>query len=1190
MDASGSYNSLNSGPFVDGSGSLNANLSGINSSGTSWSPGDWNGSGSTQNSLYFAGPVAENHNWLPNADADILDPSINANADASTAVGLMPNGFADVNGGTSSSQSLSNHLAEGYQNASPGALSPANKELLAPLLQRCLQGGREPFQREIQGLALCEGIAAAAIEAWLTSSIRDHNRAQAENGPIHTRGTSSRADHLDNLRSEEEILQLVREYARQRFTEQCFSTQSRRSAENGGAYECTSGCGYATSRRDSWQRHEQLWQPQEFWCCILCRGQKQKPVICSRKGKILEHFDHCHKEVLKDEQNQLRERSKINHEAGFERTCKFWNGGGLCRYRFKDWNDRIKHYLEHFTNKIHDGPWRLHYHRKRWFDDDEDDEENQGSWPSGAHGAMKSGRFEKSQQTSSRTCSGEKRLMSTGASENLSLGSSASNAWQSLPHGRPGSNESSETLPRRLINVSTLSWSHVNTASKYVALDALMTGDFSLGITHPELASEYGCESGLQQLNRTCLPFREACSIVSNMGYDCLWIEELCEGAADAKHIRTLYERAVLTIVLVPSPIGTNNISQISHFTCNYQDIDQVRAWAVNGLSVLHVQNLGHGSFGIVDEVRLGETSDLYARKMLLEPKAHRLRKATQFREIEIMQKLRHENIARFVAAYSDRRSWNILMRPVAEYSLREFLAEPSSFPDKLPYVARWFCSLASAVSYMHGLSFKHKDIKPANILIRGCDVYLADFGMARDFSLTDSRSSGDALMTPKYCAPEVAHRLGRGRSADIFSLGCVFIELITVELGSSLDDLDRFLTCEDDSSRPKVPYCGRLQACQNWTEKLLNQEASRYQYTCIRMAKQMISRDPTDRPSAQDVHDVLLGAATLLPPSTYEDKLLACLPRQDPSVLSAQSRKHSHISQPDIKSSSAVGVKALHLAVAHGNSEMAACLLQQRMDGDELDHKVLDITSTPLQLAAAHGESLVLSLLLRQGLESARHEQNFRSDLFASDQMTTARWFRRGWIIQELLAPGQSDPYLEQAASMDQISQMTERLHMLSSLQLILLTATSLSCKGSVLHSSKACNAGLLLRCRGMCSRRSPLRVGRHCEYFHRAIGSHLELDGLDDGESSWSIDALRLEMTVSALAMAMALASLADLDSIQEHPTQPSETFSAIPLPARELHKLRSCKSVDIQSQSGEEQRFGKLCMSTAWLVSGV
>ena len=857
---------MESGPFCESIHSFNNSLdshpSGMSSFEHSWNTGNLDGTGGTQYSQNIAEASAESTGWFSH-DIDICGPhAIDDPFNGLAAPNIdLSNPVATFTGNDDPQNSFQNppgHSQGSHDNTGTQALPATTETLLMALLQRCLEEQRAPLSREIQGLALCEGVDATAIEQWLLSRLAQHGLSSTTNERVVV--PASPADEVNaNLRTQHDILRLVQEYARRKFSSECFSTHARKSADSGGHYECTSGCGYLTSVRDSWQRHEQLWQPQEFWYCVLCRGLGQRPVICSRKNKIFEHFEHCHKEVSKENHKALRDQSQVTYEAGHERACKFWNGSGLCRYRFKSWNDRIEHYLQHFRKEVGDGPWRLRYHRTRWFDDD-DDPGKDTSPTSTTSSANSRSAGKLPARDASGSCNGSYRS-NIGSRCNLAFGLGIHTPF-SPAEVRRSKSRARPVLPEKLINVTTLSWSYETTStSKYVALD----GEPSISIARACLALLGRRQPGdeLRELSRTCAPFKEACSIVGNMGYDFLWIDPLCESDSDVERMHALYEQAVLTIVLVSSPEKANSIS---HFTCHYSNIKRVRSWAIESLPILHVKILGRGAFGIVDEVRLGAAPDFYARKMLLGPKTHKLLKSIQFREIEIMQRLRHENIAEFVAAYVDYRSLNILMRPVAEYSLKDFLSDPAQWPEKLQHIPRWFCSLASAVSYMHSLSLRHKDIKPANILVRGPDVYLSDFGTAFDFSSSDSRSNGDGPMTPKYCAPEVARKASRGRKADIFSLGCVFLELATICSGHSLDHLEEFLGFGKNSPKHADVYCKRLTAVSHWLNMLLKSASTLFLQTAIKLCYRMMLRDPRARPTAPEVHRVLLRAACMSP------------------------------------------------------------------------------------------------------------------------------------------------------------------------------------------------------------------------------------------------------------------------------------------------------------------------------------
>jgi serine/threonine protein kinase len=96
----------------------------------------------------------------------------------------------------------------------------------------------------------------------------------------------------------------------------------------------------------------------------------------------------------------------------------------------------------------------------------------------------------------------------------------------------------------------------------------------------------------------------------------------------------------------------------------------------------------------------------------------------------------------------------------------------------------------------IHQQGVRHKDIKSRYILLKDSQVLFADFGSSAIFkseltsSTTGTVNSGN---TPMYSAPEVMANEKRSRSADIFSLGCVFTEMLTVKKGKSLAEYHEF-------------------------------------------------------------------------------------------------------------------------------------------------------------------------------------------------------------------------------------------------------------------------------------------------------------------------------------------------------------------------------------------------------------
>lgn len=103
-----------------------------------------------------------------------------------------------------------------------------------------------------------------------------------------------------------------------------------------------------------------------------------------------------------------------------------------------------------------------------------------------------------------------------------------------------------------------------------------------------------------------------------------------------------------------------------------------------------------------------------------------------------------------------------------------------------------FFACLINAVQHVHKHIVKHKDLKPSNILIDAYHtVMLADFGVSQKYiSLELAQTDTDGNNTPEYSPPEKRNvkKYGkRGLESDYFSLGCVFLEMITVLMGEPL-------------------------------------------------------------------------------------------------------------------------------------------------------------------------------------------------------------------------------------------------------------------------------------------------------------------------------------------------------------------------------------------------------------------
>ena len=96
--------------------------------------------------------------------------------------------------------------------------------------------------------------------------------------------------------------------------------------------------------------------------------------------------------------------------------------------------------------------------------------------------------------------------------------------------------------------------------------------------------------------------------------------------------------------------------------------------------------------------------------------------------------------------------------------------------------VARaWLRQAAGALAHVHALGFVHRDVKPANLLVRtDGSLALADFGSA--VRLGEGASDAAAAGSPRHAAPEQSAGAPAAPTADVYALGTVLHEWLTGE------------------------------------------------------------------------------------------------------------------------------------------------------------------------------------------------------------------------------------------------------------------------------------------------------------------------------------------------------------------------------------------------------------------------
>ena len=156
------------------------------------------------------------------------------------------------------------------------------------------------------------------------------------------------------------------------------------------------------------------------------------------------------------------------------------------------------------------------------------------------------------------------------------------------------------------------------------------------------------------------------------------------------------------------------------------------------------------------------------------------------------------------------------------------------------PAVSRLAEDLADALDAVHRAGIVHRDVKPANVLLRSPGISgeefsakLADFGIAYLVDATRLTTPGTIIGSAAYLSPEQVTGADPRASTDVYSLGLVLLEALTGRRAFAQSDL-REAVLARLSQDPVIPS----EVGHEWGALLTA----------------MTARDPADRPTPGEV------------------------------------------------------------------------------------------------------------------------------------------------------------------------------------------------------------------------------------------------------------------------------------------------------------------------------------------------
>ncbi|CAB4384200.1 unnamed protein product [Rhizophagus irregularis] len=162
---------------------------------------------------------------------------------------------------------------------------------------------------------------------------------------------------------------------------------------------------------------------------------------------------------------------------------------------------------------------------------------------------------------------------------------------------------------------------------------------------------------------------------------------------------------------------------------------------------------IGKGAFGSVYRALNWETGEVVAVKQVKISNIPKSELNFIMTEIDLLKNLNHQNIVQYKGRHKETEYLYIILEYCENGSLHNICKKFGKFPENL--VAIYISQVLEGLLYLHDQGVIHRDIKGANIL------------------------TTKEVGSPYWMAPEIIELSGATTSSDIWSVGCVVIELI---------------------------------------------------------------------------------------------------------------------------------------------------------------------------------------------------------------------------------------------------------------------------------------------------------------------------------------------------------------------------------------------------------------------------
>ena len=334
------------------------------------------------------------------------------------------------------------------------------------------------------------------------------------------------------------------------------------------------------------------------------------------------------------------------------------------------------------------------------------------------------------------------------------------------------------------------------------------------------------------------------------------------------------------------SPPEASNVQALARDLVQQGKLTKFQAASVyldKGKSLIYgdylvLDRIGAGGMGQVFKARHRRMDRIVALKVMSVATMQNADSVKRFeREVRVAAKLVHSNIVTAYDAGLHDGVHYLVMEYVEGPDLSSLVREQGKLPVK--QACEFIAQAARGCAFAHSKGIIHRDIKPGNLLVdRDNTVKVLDMGLAKFtgggvgdvMSEGELTQSGEVMGTVDYMAPEQAINTNAADSkSDVYGLGCTLYRLLTGEsVYGGQTTVEKILAHRE---KP-IPA--------------LRQVLPEVPLALETLFSRMLSKQPADRPTMQDVADALtmIDSATFSHtggPSPGEASVIATLKPQ---------------------------------------------------------------------------------------------------------------------------------------------------------------------------------------------------------------------------------------------------------------------------------------------------------------------